>query len=255
MKLSFLFFVMLTGLVSLAAQVKWAGSYEGMLDRDLVKLTLVTSGKNIVTGTMTDSANKYDVEGTYVGNTFTGTATEKNLGLTFGMVSILNGNNMPTTLSMDVFGTIEKMEISFTRSTTGKIASQVSAKNPVTDKKRDPRVVGLWVKESNYSSGYGFNDSYGAMNVTEKMAFLADGTMAEGGSQANISGSNYSGSSSSDQNKIIEGLHWYTDNQKIYLVVTQNGQTQTVEMGKYYIENNNMLITGTTGEKLLLSKR
>lgn len=238
----------------ISAQINWAGSYEGVLDRDQVKLSLIISGKNMITGTMTDSANKYDVDGTFKGNTFTGKAHEKNLGLIFEMVSVLNGNNMLTTLTLDVFGAKEKMEIAFTRIGNSNTLSQKRDKNPVTDKKRDPQVVGLWVKESNYNSGYGFNDSYAAMNVSEKMEFLANGNMSEGGSQAQISGSNYSGSSSSDQKKIIEGLLWYTENQKIYLLITQNGQSQTVELGKYYIENNKMLITGSNGVKLLLTK-
>ena len=259
MKLLLVLFFMMTGLVILYAQNNWAGTYEGMLDRDLVKLTLTVSGKNTIKGTMTDSANKYDVEGSFTDNTLTGTVHEKSLGLLFDMVSILKGNQLQTTLSMDLLGTTEKMEISFHRS--GMInkspeTPQGNVKNPVSDKKRDPQVIGLWVKESNYNSGYGLNDTYAAMSVSENMEFRADGSMSEGPSQAQVSGSNYSGMSASQGKKnTIEGLHWYTDNQKIYLVVTQNGQSQTVELGKYYIENNNMLITGTNGEKLLLSKR
>lgn len=255
MKISMIILLLVKVLMPISAQIIWAGSYEGVLDRDQVKLSLVISGKNTITGTMTDSANKYDVEGTFKGNTFTGNAQEKNLGLTFEMVSILNGNNMQTTLTLDVFGTKEKMEIAFTRIGNSNNLTQKRDKNPVADKKRDPLVVGLWVKESNYNSGYGFNDSYAAMSVSEKMEFLANGSMSDGGSQAQISGSNYSGSSSSDQKKIIEGLLWYTENQKIYLLFTQNGQSQTVELGKYFIEGKNMIITGSNGVKLLLSKR
>ena len=258
MKKSMIFILMLASYLPISAQGIWTGTYEGTLDRDHVKLTLKTSGKNVISGTMTDSANKYDVEGTYTGNSFTGKAQEKNLGLIFDMVSFLNGDQMSTTLSLDVFGKIEKMEISFTRS--GSVSktnptATIEVKKTVSHKERDPLVVGLWVKESNYNSGYGFNDSYGAMSVSEKMEFLADGSMADGGSKAVVGGSNYSGSSSSGQKNIIDGLNWYTDGNKIFLIATQNGQTQTIELGKYFIENNNMLITGSNGEKLLLSKR
>ncbi|MBK8518104.1 MAG: hypothetical protein IPL55_18015 [Saprospiraceae bacterium] len=258
MKPSIIIIFILTSTAYLTSQSNWAGTYEGVLDRDQVKLTLIKSGKNTLSGNMTDSANKYDVEGIYSGNTFTGSANEKNLGLIFEMVSVLNGNQLQTTLMLDVFGKKEKMEITFIRSgsaITPAKSTKTDEKNVVSGKKRDPQVVGLWVKESNYNSGYGFNDTYGAMSVSEKMEFLADGTMADGGSQTVISGSNYYGTSSSGSKNILQGMNWYTDENKIYLVVTENGQSQTVELGKYFIENSHMLITGSNGEKLLLSKK
>lgn len=36
---------------------------------------------------------------------------------------------------------------------------------------------------------------------------------------------------------------------------TLNGQTQTVDVGKYYIENGKMLITASNGKKVLLTKQ
>ncbi len=41
---------------------------------------------------------------------------------------------------------------------------------------------------------------------------------------------------------------------QIFLQVTDAGKTQNMPLGTFYIEGNNMLITGTTGEKLLLTK-
>jgi hypothetical protein len=258
MKIALFIIVIWIKVTTISAQQSWTGTYTGTLDRDQIILTLTTTGKNAMSGTMTDSANKYDVNGTYKGNTFTGTANEKTLGLTFEMMATLNGNTMQTTLILDVFGSKEKMEILFTKKATETKSLNIAdktVKSPVDGKSRDPQVIGTWVKESNYNSGYGFNDSYGSMSVSEKMEFLADGSMSDGGSSAHVSGSNYAGNSTSNQVNKIEGLSWYTSNKKIYLVATQNQQSQTIELGKYFIENNKMLITGTNGEKLLLTKR
>lgn len=235
-------------------QQQFAGSYEGTLNGDRIELTLTEIGKGKFSGKMTDSANRYDVSGTADASSFRGKAIEKNLGITFDMVATNDGNSMPTTLSIDVFGEIQKMEIQFKR--VGSKTSETNNSkviNPVASKTKDSRVVGTWVKESNYSSGYG--DAYGSMSVSERMEFLPDGTMAEGGSQAVVGGSNYTGTSTSSQKKILEGVFWYTENQKIFLFITQGGQSQTSELGKYFIENNKMLITGSNGQKLLLSKR
>lgn len=39
-----------------------------------------------------------------------------------------------------------------------------------------------------------------------------------------------------------------------FLIVTVNGRPQTIDDGKYFIENGKMLITVTNGEKVFLSK-
>ncbi len=246
-----LFFLIIPGL--LICQQKWAGNYEGIMKGESVVLTLSESGNNSLAGKMTDAANTYEVSGTVSGNNFSGHAVERNFGISFEMTSTLKGQNLPTILAIDVFGTIQKIEINFMRSGSGIKNPGPPINKPAKDKNKDKNVCGLWVKESNYNSGYG--DSYGAMSFSESIEFVADGTMTEGGSQAVISGSNYSGISSSGQKKILECVQWYTENQKIYLIISQNGHSQTVELGKYYIENNKMLITGSNGQKLLLSKR
>ena len=113
-------------------------------------------------------------------------------------------------------------------------------------------LLGTWTKEELYQSGQG--DSYMGASASESMTFLAGGRMAESGSSATISGSNYSGQSSGQGTGVIPGLVWYTIGNQLYLQVTENGQTQNVHLGKYYVENNNMLITGTNGEKILLTR-
>jgi len=239
------------------AQNQWTGQYEGLLNGDKVILTLQLSGKNQLSGSMKDSGNNYNVSGTYSDKNFTGKATEVNLGIEFLMESMLNGSELNTTLAIDVFGVIQKIQVLFFKKTEGSIQvlPKIKGKNPVANKSKDSGVIGSWVKESNYSSGYSQNNSYGAMNFTETMTFLSDGTMLNGGSNVVVSGNNYTGESSSQVANIIEGLFWYTDGNKIYLHITENNQSQTVELGTYFIENKHMLITGTNGIKMLLSKK
>jgi len=247
---------------SIISQQNWTGTYEGVLDGDNLTLVLEIKPGNKLVGKMTDSANSYDIMGMYSGTTFTGKALEKKLGLEFDMVSKINGDILNTTLSLNVFGTIEKMEISFTRKNTNTkqankttTTNKTSENNPVIAKSRDPLLIGTWAKESNYSSGYGFNDTYGSMSISEKMEFLSDGRVADGGGNTTVGGSNYTGTSSSSGKNIIKGLYWHTEGKKIYLTAEEAGKTQIVELGKYYIENKNLLITGTNGEKLLLQKK
>jgi hypothetical protein len=249
--------IILCASFDILAQNQWVGQYEGFLNGDKVILTLQSSGNNVLTGSMKDSGNNYTVSGVYADKNFFGKATESNLGIEFQMESILKGKELNTTLAIDVFGVIQKLTVLFVKKTEvpTKETPKIKEKNPVSNKSRDPRVIGSWTKESNYSSGYGQNDSYGAMNFTETMTFLSDGAMLNGGSNVVISGNSYSGESSSQAANIIEGLYWYTDGNKIYLHVTENNQTQTIALGTYYIENKHMLITGANGIKILLSKK
>lgn len=240
-------------IVNLSGQNTLTGVYEGKFNGDNITLTLELTGKKDVSGKMKDSANSYDLTGIYQENTLKGVITEKKLGLTFEIDAELKDNELLATLSLDVFGTIEKMEIQLFRVGYKKRDNQI--KNPVSGKSRDNQVSGVWVKESNYSSGYGSNGSYGSMSSSESMVFLSDGRMSDGGSQTVIGGNNYTGESTRQAGNIIPGLFWYTENNKIFLFITENNQTQTVELGKYYIENNHMLITAGNGEKLLLTKK
>ncbi len=239
------------------AQNQWVGQYDGFLNGDKIILTLQSSSKNQLSGTMKDSGNNYTVNGTCSGNSFIGKASELNLGIEFQIESLLNGNELNTTLSIDVLGVIQKMQVLFVKKIEGStpITPKLNGKNPVANKSRDPGVVGSWVKESNYSSGYSQNESYGAMSFNETMTFLSNGSMSNDGSNVIVGGNGYTGKSSLEKASIIEGLFWYTSSNKIYLHITENNKSQTVELGTYYIENRHMLITGSNGIKILLSKK
>lgn len=237
------------------AQSAFVGTYDGVFNGDNISLVLTSDGGNNVSGYMQDSQNKYDVTGTISNNSFTGQAIEPKLGLQFAMSGTLQLNVFNAILSFDFLGEKHDMGVIFNkRKTTNQtVTPNKTAKIP--SKPRDGNVVGTWVKESNYSSGYSSNGSYGAMNTRESLVFYADGSMADGGSSAVVGGSNFSGSSSGAGSGVVPGLYWWTENSKIYLNITEGGNSQQLELGKYYIENGRMLITGANGEKILLTKQ
>jgi hypothetical protein len=252
MKTSILMLLLIGVTLHMSGQHTWVGVYEGKFGGDNITLTLEDAGKNSVTGKLKDAVNNYDFTGSYQGNTLKGQLVENTFGLTFQLDAIMKDNELNTTLSMDVFGTIEKMEFQLYR--TGNNKSAKAIKNPVSGKTRDQKVVGTWIKESNYSSGYEFNYTYGSMSINESMVFHPDGRLSDGKSNTTIAGSYYTGQSTADSGKIIEAVFWYTEGKKIYLVMHENNKDQYIELGKYYIENHKMLITPATGEKLLLIK-
>jgi len=208
---------------------------------------------------MQDSYNTYAVLGTTKSSTFTGTAQENSLGITFAMTALKQGPVLTTKLVFEFLGTQKTMDIVFTqipavRTSEQQVSKATSTKHPVSGKPHDKNIIGLWSKESNYSSGYGSNGSYGSMSSKESLEFLADGRIATGGSSTVIGGANYTGVATEGGRQIADGWYWYSENSKIFLHITQQGQTQTVALGKYYIENGRMLITAENGVKLLLTR-
>jgi uncharacterized pyridoxamine 5'-phosphate oxidase family protein len=49
----------------------------------------------------------------------------------------------------------------------------------------------------------------------------------------------------------VDGVYWFTENKKLYLQAVQNGKTEVQALGKYYMENNHLLITAENGGKVL----
>lgn len=238
----------------IAAQFSFTGNYDGVFNGDQVSLTLIPNEGNQWSGTMQDSQNKYDVTGQTQNNTFSGIAVEANLGITFRMSGVLNEDILNLVLTFDYLGEKHSMDVIFTKRKNGDSTQQNNDLN-IPVKTRDQNVIGTWVKESNYSTGYASNGSYGAMSTRESMVFYADGAMGDGGSSTTVGGSNFSGSSSGAGTGKIPGLYWWTEQNKILLHITENGKSQQLELGRYYIENGRMLITGTNGEKILLTKQ
>jgi len=239
---------------SVDSQSSFVGNYEGVFNGDHIVLHLMAGQAGSLKGTMQDSQNKYEVTGNVSKNTFTGTAIEPNLHITFGMKGSLVNNVLETVLTFDFLGEKHDMTVIFTKNTTDNSKQNANISPSIAMKTRDINVIGTWMKEHNYSSGYASNGSYGAMSSRESMVFYADGSMGDGGSTTTVGGSNFSGTTSRQQSGAIPGLFWWTDQNRIKLQITKDGASQEVDLGKYYIENGRMLITGANGEKLLLTK-
>ena len=238
------------------SQNPFIGNYTGVFNGDNVSLKLESAGNNLIKGSMKDSHTNYTISASFDGKKLTGIANENTLGLQFKMTSILKENILSTVFIYELFGLQEKMEVEFVKlNSVSKTKTNSTPTTIISNKSRDSRLIGTWVKEQNYSSGYGSNGTYGSMSTRESMVFNQDGTMSDGGSSTVIGGNNYSGTSSSNGGNVVAGLIWRTENSKIFLKITQDGKTQELELGKYFIENGRMLITASNGEKLLLTKQ
>lgn len=227
---------------TLSAQ-NFAGKYTGTYEGDPVVLTLTSTGGNTYSGDMNDGSNNYKISATAQGKTLKGTCTETTQNIALDMSGTLEGaklavrlNFTGVNLDFDVF----KEEKS--------AAAKPQSAAPKDNKQRDPALVGRWTRQENYNSGYGQS---GSMSSESSLVFLADGRVADGGSRTVVGGSDFSGSNSAEASGVVEGLIWYTDKQNLYLQVTENGKTETEMLGRYYIENNNMLVTGQDGTKVL----
>jgi hypothetical protein len=228
----------------------FSGQYTGTYNNDPVVLLLSTTAANTYAGTMSDGTLNYQVSATGAGNTLKGTCSEPTLGMNLDLTGILSGNNLQ--LSLSILGsTIQVALVKAGSPATTKPATKPAAKPIAANTSHDPALVGRWTKQTNYNSGYGQS---GSMSTEEQMIFYEDGRLADGGSRTVTSGSDWSGSNSSEGSGVLPGVFWYSKQQQIYLEVTENGKTQTVPLGKYYIENNNMLITGQNGTKMLFYK-
>ncbi|MBK9255626.1 MAG: hypothetical protein IPM42_09085 [Saprospiraceae bacterium] len=244
---------------NLSAQQSWAGEYKGSLEGDQVILFLEPDGKDRLKGWMKDSNQKFDINAEYSGNRLAGTAVENTFGLEFTLLGELNNNQLQASLIFEFLGekTITPFVLEKTNSNPSKnepkLITKTDAKTSLPkDAVLDRAVSGTWTKNESYNSGYG--DNFMGANFSQSLSFLPDGRVSEGGSSANMSGSYYSGNSKGDGKGVIEGLLWYTKGNQLYLQITEQGKTQEIQLGKYYIENNKMLITGANGEKLLLSR-
>lgn len=229
------------------------GHYTGFFNGDNISLTLQPPSGNAYAGTMKDSYQTYTVSLERHGSQVVGTATESSMGLVFQVKGSIVENQLNLNFQIVVEGTKAEMDIVFTKAGTSSAggAAQLSPQLPA-NAEHPTALVGTWTKEELYQSGYG--DNYMGGGFSQSMTLLANGQVAEGGSNAYISGSNYSGQSSGTANGVIAGVLWYTQGNQIYLLVTEKGVTQTYHLGRYYIEGQSLLITGTNGEKILMQR-
>ena len=255
-----LLFSILSLLQSIQAQSSdgLAGNYSASFNGDDLYLSLEKNSGNTYGGIMKDSYQTYTVALTAAGTRITGTAKESTLGLEFKITGQMQGDQLPLHFTIEVAGESNSMDIVFVREGSASMRGfnndvQPSALVLPAGAQHPQEVVGTWAKDELYQSGAG--DNYMGSSFSQSMTFLPDGRLSEGGSNANISGSNYSGHSSGQGGGIIPGAAWYTIGNQLYLMFTENGQTQNVALGKYYVEGNNMLLTASDGEKILLSRK
>ncbi len=239
------------------AQSPFAGNYSSNVNGDNISLNLEDVGTNRLNGKLKDSQQTYYIDATTSGKKISGTATENTMGFTIQLNGFLEGSSLELDMTMSLLGQTETQRVVFVKqnssSTTSHSKSLPTNNTIPAGANRDPELVGKWQQSDTYTSGSGGNFFSGTS--ISNIIFLENGTLADGGSQSTMSGSNYYGNSGMSSAQIIPNVVWYTKNQHIFLLATENGQSQTIDVGKYYIENGNMLITATNGKKVLLTKQ
>ncbi|MEZ4987844.1 MAG: hypothetical protein R2795_22920 [Saprospiraceae bacterium] len=168
------------------------------------------------------------------------------------MSAIQQQNHLEGSLTFNIYG--EVATIPFAVDRVGATATQPTVVNRIpfpANASFPASLSGRWTKNETYNSGYG--DNFMGANFSQSLVFLPDGTLSEGGSNASMSGGYY-GQSQGNGTGPIDGIGWYAVGNQLYLLIQDSGQWQTAHLGKWYVENNHLLITGTNGEKLLLSR-
>ena len=249
------FLLMFVVHVGIFGQGQWPGTYAGQVNGDNAIMVLVADGTGKLKGSLKDTYQTFKIVADVNGNRMAGDAIEESLGLSFGLLGELKGDEAHMKLVVSLLGQTSETPFLLKRQTNSKSTPSTKVQTQslnVSPTNLDSRVIGSWTKNETYNSGYGSN--FMGANFSQRITFLADGRLVEGGSSATVSGSNYSGSSSGNGGAILEGVTWFNKGKNLHLKVVQNGQTQEVLLGSYYIENGRMLITGQDGTKLLLTK-
>jgi hypothetical protein len=232
------------------------GTYLAKVNGDDVTMILQQSG-NAIKGSMKDSQQNYEVTGTAQGNQLEIKAVDKTYGITLDISGVLSGSNINMVGYLNVLGLKEKaFESVFVQNKannsqkTQTTASNDQLPSEIKGKSIDPMIIGLWREESHYNSS-GFSGS-----TYKYSAFNNNHTMSDHGSQATMSGADYSGNSGGrTSGTVIPNLWYYTSNGKIWVVIIHNGERVHTELGTYYIENNKMMFTqANTGNKILYTK-
>lgn len=249
--------ILLISTTGLYAQ--WSGSYSGFANGDQIFMTLEQKGYSI-SGTMKDSYQNFDILGTVQDDELTGTATENSWQVEFELYATQTGDFLLCRLVYNVDGV--NRESSFSLQKDGQNSTQTTepikpqamlSAIPFPSGATFPAsLAAKWTQNESYNSGSG--DNFMGANFSQSMTFHSDGTLSEGGSSASMSGSNYSNQSSGSGSGKIDGIGWYAKQKNLYLIVYNEGNWTSVLLGTWYVENNHLLITGTSGEKLLLSK-
>ena len=257
-KFFFLYLLISSVFNGLIGQNPFSGTYNGKYNGDNIVLMLQNSNTNALKGKMTDSQQNYEVVATSKDNQIQGKAVEKNLNLTFILNGQLVGSQLNMQMTLELNGQKQVLDVVFIKQNSAISATKPFSTSPPqkvkfpTGATQDPNLVGMWTKSETYNSGSG--DNFMGSNFEQSMVFFADGSVGEGGSRASISGSNYSGYTEGGA-RALPNVYWYNIGNQLYIYTTENGQTASTHLGKYYIENGAMLITGVNGQKMLLQRK
>lgn len=236
----------------LPATGQWNGTYNGVVNGDPVRMTLSQNG-DAVTGQLRDSYQTYVITGSASGNLLEGAAKESNTGLEFGLSARLESETLSGKLVLEAEGATAEVPFVLTREGANPTVSAAGAPIPFPSGAQHPaELCGGWTQNESYNSGSG--DAFMGANFSQSMAFLPGGGLADGGSRASMSGSDYYGQSSGSGSGLLEGVGWYALGNQLYLLVFHQGSWQPVHLGRWYVEGNNLLITGANNQKLLLSR-
>ena len=257
--LAFLF-----GFVGLLS-AQWSGTYTATINGDLATLTLQQNGA-VINGTLTDAGQRYEVLAEALAgnaNQMTGTAREASMGITFELSADRRKEGIYVIGQLSILGTLQPgfealfVAVKAAGSPSGSVSSATHAiadsktlPSAMQGRKLDPRLVRRWREESHYNSGYGSDFSGSTVSY---MRINADHTMSNEGSEASISGSDYSGRSSSGQvSEVVQDLWLYTEGKRLMICVRKDGKYEHAHLADYFIENGKLLLTDPrTGKRQL----
>lgn len=256
MKILLPFFFIIAALPAMFSQ-NFAGKYTGEFNGDPVKLTLEKAGTGKWSGLMNDSQQEYKVNANSNGSQLIGTANCESLGISFDLSGQLKGNKLDLKLvflGMEMPVVLTKSDEKASTAAANSAGSGGSAPMPKlpANAQHDSKLVGTWARQENYNSGSGMDGYY---SNNSYMALNADGTLSDMGSETMVGSNAGSGRSSSGGSGVVPGLKWYSEKNSIFLVATDGKETQTVRLGRYYIENGALLITADDGTKMLYYKQ
>ena len=234
------------------AQESLEGIYYGQADGSNLKLELKLEGTGNYSGKLTDEYQTYVINAQATADCLEGSAFEEQLQINLKLSGCREADALAMKLDFSDLGIELVKDVRFSKQRQQSVRNSQESNFIEPSTTRDPQVAGVWKQEQLYNSGYG--DNFFGGSFTQKVVFYPDGGVADGGSQATVSGGDYSGNSTSGNGAAVPGVSWSTKNKHLYITVSQNGQTQTIDAGKYYVDNDKMLITSENGSKTLLIK-
>jgi hypothetical protein len=235
-----------------AQQDPYAGTFSGSLQGDPITLELTPAGSGRLTGQMRDSQQTFAVTAETANGAIRGAASETTYGITLDFTGRLSGNALTLTFTVQGMD-MEGFDVAFTRSgSTGQQAPPPTGVIVEDGRTRDPALVGTWVNEQIYISGYG--DNFMGSTTITRITLAQDGRVFEGASSTTMGGSNYTGQSNGEGAGEVPGVRWYSKDREIWFSVTQDGVTQQARMGRYAVDGPNMLVTADNGEKMLFRR-